>query len=72
MDFVSDDLFDGRRFRALMIVDNCSCECPAIELGQGIRGERVVEILEYLKLVRGFPDTICVNNGSECVSKSDG
>lgn len=69
MDFVSDALFDGRRFRALTIVDNFSRECPAIEVGQGIRGERVVEILEYLKLVRGLPDTICVDNGSEFVSK---
>jgi putative transposase len=69
MDFVSDALFDGRRFRALTIVDNFSRECPAIEVGQGIRGEQVVEILEYLKLVRGLPDTICVDNGSEFVSK---
>ena len=42
-----------RRFRALTIVDNFSRECPAIEVGQGIRGEQVVEILEYLKLHPG-------------------
>ena len=30
MDFVSDSLFDGRRFRALTIVDNYSRECLAI------------------------------------------
>jgi len=63
MDFVSDALFDGRRFTALTIVDNFSRECPALEVGQGIRGERVV------KLVCGLPDTICVDNGSEFVSK---
>jgi putative transposase len=69
MDFVSDALFNGRRFRALTIVDNFSRECPAIEVGQGIRGDQVVELLEYLKLVRGLPETICVDNGSEFVSK---
>lgn len=70
MDFVSDALYNRRRFRALTIVDNFSRECLAIEVDQGIRGERVVEVLEYLKMVRGLPDTICVDNGSEFVSRS--
>lgn len=69
MDFVSDALFNGRRFRALTIVDNFSRECPAILVGQNIRGEQVVELLERLKLLRGLPETICVDNGSEFVSK---
>jgi hypothetical protein len=34
MDFVADALFDGRRFRALTIVDNYSRECLEIEVGQ--------------------------------------
>jgi putative transposase len=70
MDFVSDALYNGRRFRALTIVDNFSRECLAIEVDQGIRGDRVVEVLEHLKLIRGTPDVICVDNGSEFVSKS--
>jgi putative transposase len=69
MDFVSDALFNGRRFRALTIVDNFSRECPAILVGQGIHGDEVVELLERLKLLRGLPETICVDNGSEFVSK---
>ena len=39
MDFVADALFDGRRFRALTIVDNYSRECLEIEVGQSLKGE---------------------------------
>jgi putative transposase len=42
MDFVSDALFDGRKFRALTIVDNYSRECLAIVPGQSLRGIDVV------------------------------
>jgi len=34
MDFVSDGLFDGRKFRALTVVDNDARECLAIEVPQ--------------------------------------
>ena len=39
MDFVADALFDGRRFRALILVDNFSCECLGIVVDQSLRGE---------------------------------
>jgi transposase InsO family protein len=42
MDFVSDALFDGRRIRALTVVDDCSRESLAIEVGPSITGEQVV------------------------------
>jgi putative transposase len=45
MDFVSDALFDGRRFRCLTVVDNYSRECLAIEVGKSLRGKDVVNIL---------------------------
>lgn len=42
MDFVSDALFDGRRPRALTVVDAFAREAPAIDVDQGIKGEQVV------------------------------
>ena len=69
MDFVSDALYNGRRFRALTIVDNFSRECLAIEADQGIRGDQVVTVLERLKHNRGLADVIRVDNGSEFISK---
>lgn len=43
MDFVSDQLCDGRRFRALTVVDIYTCESLAIEASQSLKGEDVVE-----------------------------
>ncbi len=42
MDFVSDALFDGRKFRALTVVDNHTRECLAIEVAQLLTGDDVV------------------------------
>lgn len=70
MDFVSDALFDGRKFRSLTIVDNCSRECLAIVVGQSLKGSDVVAALDEIKLFRGLvPQRIQTDNGSEFVSK---
>jgi putative transposase len=71
MDFVADALFDGRRFRALTLVDNYSRECLEIEVGQSLKGEDVVRVMERMKLLRGaIPKRIKVDNGSEFISKA--
>jgi putative transposase len=71
MDFVMDALFDGRRFRALTVVDNYSRECLEIEVGQSLKGEDVVRVMERIKLTRGIvPRRIKVDNGSEFISKA--
>lgn len=68
MDFVSDALFDGRRFRSLTVVDHFSRECLAIVMGQRLRGEDVVETLEYLRQERGSPRRVQADNGPEFIS----
>jgi putative transposase len=70
MDFVSDALFDGRKFRALTVVDNCSRECLAIYVGQSLRGGDVVHVLDRIKMTRNIiPRKIQTDNGSEFISK---
>jgi putative transposase len=69
MDFAADSLFNGRRFRVLTVVDNFSRECLGITVGQSLRGDQVVELLDHLKRVRGVPRSIRMDNGSEFVSK---
>jgi putative transposase len=54
MDFVVDQLCDGRRFRPLTIVDIYTRESLAIEVGQSLRGEDVVRVLNRLKEQRVF------------------
>uniref|UniRef100_UPI001B8A90F8 IS3 family transposase n=1 Tax=Collimonas silvisoli TaxID=2825884 RepID=UPI001B8A90F8 len=70
MDFVADALFDGRRLRALTVVDNYTRECLAIEVGQSLKGEDVVNTLNRIAVHRGLPATIKVDNGSEFISKA--
>jgi putative transposase len=71
MDFVADQLFDGRRFRALTVVDNYSRKCLAIYPGQSIKGHDVVEVMERLKeKEQVVPKRIQVDNGSEFISKA--
>ncbi len=70
MDFAADALFDGKRFRALTVVDNFSRQCLGIRVDQGIKGDDVVKELEYLKATRGIPKVIFCDNGTEFVSKA--
>ena len=65
MDFVSDTLSCGRRFRALTIVDCHSRECLALEVDTSLSGERVVRVLERLRETRGLPLVVQTDNGPE-------
>lgn len=69
MDFVSDQLFDGSRFRALTIVDNYSRKCMASHPEKSVKGEDVVEVLNDLKYQNGnVPPRIQVDNGTEFIT----
>ena len=70
MDFVTDSLITGRKFRALTIIDNYTRECPAIEVDTSLGGRRVIEVLERLEATRGLPEVITVDNGPEFAGKA--
>jgi putative transposase len=70
LDFLTDSLVDGRRFRVLTIVDNVSRVSPAIEVGVSLTGERVVAVLERLRGTGGLPQRIAIDNGPEFISKA--
>ena len=70
MDFMADQLFDGRRFRLLTIVDNFSRESLAIRAGQRLTGDDVVGALDEILATRAAPQSIRVDNGPEFVSRS--
>ena len=71
MDFVSDALFNGKRFRALTVVDAYTRECLAIHADQGINGEAVATVMERLTFRRGTaPAKIRVDNGPEFISRA--
>lgn len=65
MDFVSDRLWQGRRFRVLTLVDDYSRENLALEVDTSIGGARVARVLDRLASTRGLPKCIRVDNGPE-------
>jgi putative transposase len=70
MDFVADQLFDGRKFRALTVVDNYSRKCLSIHAGQSLKGDDVVAEMDRIKQEQSLPKRIQVDNGSEFISKA--
>jgi putative transposase len=70
MDFATDSLVTGRHFRALVIVDDFSRECPVIEVDTSLGGRRVVEVLDRLAETRGLPQVITIDNGPEFAGRA--
>ena len=70
IDFVADQLQDGRRFRALTIVDVFTREGVAITVEQSLKGDDVVRTLNQLKNKRGVPKLLFCDNGSEFTSQA--
>jgi putative transposase len=68
LDFVSDALSDGRRFRALCVVDDHSREALAIVVDTSLSGQRVARELDELIRRRGRPEIIVSDNGTELTS----
>lgn len=64
LDFVSDQLTDGRRFRVLTVVDDCTRECLALVADTSLSGLRVARELDQIIEERGKPRMIVSDNGS--------
>ena len=68
LDFVSDTLSDGRRFRILCVVDDFSRECLATVVDTSLSGVRVVRELDRLTHERATSKIIVSDNGTELTS----
>ena len=68
MDFMSDEVFDGRRVRLLTLADNYTRESVAIEVAMSIGGHKLVEVLRWVSEERGLPVRIRVDSGPEFTS----
>ena len=69
MDFLSDQLFDGRKIRVLTIDDAVSKASPAIDVRPRYIGSDVVATLERVTAEYDIPNSIRVDNGPEFISK---
>ena len=70
LDFVSDQMTDGRRFRILTVVDDCTRECLALVVDTSLSGARVARELDRLVAERGKPKMVVSDNGSEFTSNA--
>jgi putative transposase len=70
MDFVSDRLVDGRWFRILTVVDQYTRECLCAHAERSQSGEKVAEQLECVIALRGAPESITSDHGSEFAGRA--
>ena len=70
MDFVSNQLSNGGRFRVLNVVDDFSREMVGQLVSVSISGRQVARFLDQLCEVRGWPNKIVCDNGTEFTSKA--
>jgi putative transposase len=70
LDFVSDALDWGRRFRVPAVVDDFTCEALALVVDTSLSGARVARELDALIAARARPATIVSDNGTELTSRA--
>ena len=70
MDFVHDQLLDGRAFRVLTVVDPWRRESPLLEVGLSLTGKHVVGAFEDTIGETGLPKSLTVDHGTEFTSKA--
>ena len=69
-DFISDQTVNGKPLKLLTLLDEFTRESLAIEIGRSIKAKDVIEVLEYLFMVRGVPGFIRSDNGPEFIAKT--
>lgn len=68
IDFMSDSLVDGRKFRLFNVIDDFNRESLAIEVDTSLPSLRVIRVLDKLIAQRGAPANIRCDNGPEFIS----
>jgi len=69
-DFMSDALFNGRRFRTFNVIDDYNREGLAIEVDLSLPSQRVIRVLEQVIEWRGKPAAIRLDNGPEYIAQA--
>ena len=70
LDFVSDALSDGRRFRVLCVIDDFSRACLAAVVDTSLSGDRVARELDRIAEMRDYPCMVVRDNGTELTSNA--
>jgi len=70
LDFTSDNLTGGRKFRTLNVVDDYNREALGIEVDYSLPAQRVTRLLDRLVEQYGTPKQLRSDNGPEFISKT--
>lgn len=70
MDFVSDEVASGRKFRCFNVVDDYTHECVMIKVDTSLKSEKLVSAFNALSLYRNLPEEIVCDNGPEFISQN--
>jgi putative transposase len=70
MDFMRDNLADGRTIKVLSVVDEWTRKCFRIEVDTSINGVRVARVLTDIGQIEGLPEIIIIDNGPEFISNA--
>lgn len=68
VDFMSDALMHGQRFRTLNVLDDFSREVLAVKVDTNLLAARVIRVLDRVAAWRGYPSKMRMDNGPEFVS----
>ncbi|SHF53742.1 putative transposase [Cnuella takakiae] len=68
MDFMSDSMVGGRKFRTFNVIDDCSREALAIEVDTSLSSKRIIRTLNRTIDMHGKPAAVRVDNGPEFTS----
>ena len=69
MDFMSDTLYNGRRYRILNVMDEFNRQLIEFEVGTSLPATKVIQTLQRAIDIRGKPESIRVDNGPEFISR---
>jgi putative transposase len=70
VDFLHDSLANGRKIRALTLIDDYTRECLAVDVDFSLPSLRVIRAFEDAAFERGYPGIIRLDNGAELTSRA--
>lgn len=69
LDYMSDSLMSGKKFRTVNVLDDCNREALGIKASVSLPSKRITEFLDLIACRRGYPLQLRVDNGPENISK---
>lgn len=68
IDFMSDSLWSGRKFRTFNVTDDFNREALAVEIDLNLPAQRIIRVLDRIAAWRGYPAKLRMDNGPELTS----